>query len=144
MCTARQLDLVDALCSRTFPAEPGPSGSGGPGHVVAALRTAGYPAERALLEEEFEAECEALAGLLAVRWGAAPQEFGLDGLLLRACGAAGGEPEEIPEPWRTLSEEMPSLRLWRRAGRWIALGVTTRDRELPLRLLAVATDVDPP
>lgn len=52
--------------------------------------------------------------------------------------------ESIPEPWSTLSSHTPDLRLWRVDGRWIGLGVSQWDKELPFQLLAVVTTIDPP
>jgi hypothetical protein len=52
--------------------------------------------------------------------------------------------EDIDEPWRSLSNHVPDVHLWTcESGRWIGLAISQWDAELPLQLLAIATDVDP-
>ncbi|MGW0908971.1 hypothetical protein [Streptomyces sp. NPDC002853] len=123
--------------------------------------------------DQYDAERDALTVLLAERWGA-PQIFSLASVFERAQGDAyggeddwddwgedggggtgdsgtgdgeaegEGEGEDIPEPWGSLSSSVPDLHLWRVDGRWIALGVSQWDKELPFQLLAVVTEIDPP
>lgn len=171
MSTAEHLAAIDLLRSREFPAEHGrsPFGVGGPGYHIAELLTSGDfwdddGTEWEATSDEYDAERDALTALLAQRWGA-PQIFSLASVFERAQGGAygyGGEDEwdedggseaaegatgkneGIPEPWGSLSSSVPDLHLWRADGRWIALGVSQWDKELPFQLLAVITEIDPP
>ncbi|MEV6356740.1 hypothetical protein [Streptomyces hydrogenans] len=145
MTTTRLLSDLDLLRSRQFPARSeryGPLGSG-PGFHVAALATGeesgeGDGSRREEAEEQYEAERDGLAALLAARWGA-PDLMSLWSLLDR--GAAG---EELPEPWSGLCGHVPDLMLWRVDARWIGLGVARWGEEALFQLLAVVTEVDPP
>lgn len=143
---AQHLEAIEALCARPFPAGPvrRPDGHSGPRHHLlvlgAADEDAGDPAEREEIEDQFEAERDALALLLEVRGWGAPQRFALWSLAIRAHAAR----EEIPAPWAELAQSVPDLCLWRRADRWAGLGTTRTDPELPVRLLAFATVTDPP
>ncbi|MFE0106123.1 hypothetical protein [Streptomyces sp. NPDC059009] len=146
MSTAQHLAEIDLLLARAFPAEVGRSARGfaGPGYHVAELAESdGFWEDDGSrwteAEEQFEAERDGLSQLLTARWGK-PDEFALYSLLHRMVD--GGE--EIPEPWADLSSHVPNLHLWRVDGRWIALGVSQWDKELPFQLLAVVTEVDPP
>ncbi|MEU6767346.1 hypothetical protein ABZ916_33195 [Streptomyces sp. NPDC046853] len=171
MSTAQHLAAIDLLRSREFPAEHGRSqdGDGGPGYRIAELMTSdGFWEDDGTRWEatadQYEAERDGLSVLLADRWGA-PQIFSLESLFERTLsggedwsgedgsgGDAAGEEaageeaagEDIPEPWSSLSSSVPDLHLWRADGRWIALGVSQWDRELPFQLLAVVTEIDPP
>ncbi|WP_263172173.1 hypothetical protein [Streptomyces sp. SCSIO ZS0520] len=164
MTRPQDLAAIELLCSGEFPAEHSGSGAGfaGPGYRMAYLGTQsaegaeaaggtgaglagaeeyGQPEARVGEVEQCEAEREALRAQLTARWGA-PGELPLDGLLLRSWERA----EEIPEPWKTLSEEAGHLYLWRTApeGRWLGLGITRTGPEQEPRLLAVVTETDPP
>lgn len=156
MSTAEHLAAIDLLRSREFPAEHGrsPSGVGGPGYHIAELLTSGDfwdddGMEWEATSDQYDAERDALTVLLGERWGA-PQIFSLASVFERAQGDAYGyggeaaEGEDIPEPWGSLSSSVPDLHLWRADGRWIALGVSQWDKELPFQLLAVVTEIDPP
>ncbi|QEU97878.1 hypothetical protein [Streptomyces kanamyceticus] len=156
MSTAQHLAAIDLLRSREFPAAHGRSerGSQGPGYHIAELLTSDTFWEDdgmrwEVAEEQFEAERDGLAVLLADRWGP-PQTFSLHSLFDRVVDADfgdledGGGDEVIPEPWAQLSASVPDLHLWRVEGRWIALGVSQWDREQPFQLLAVVTETDPP
>lgn len=166
MSTAEHLAAIDLLRSREFPAEHGrsPCGVGGPGYHIAELLTSGDfweddGTEWETTSDQYDAERDALTVLLAERWGA-PQIFSLASLFERAqadgfddvgetgAGETGegeaGAGEDIPEPWGSLSCSVPDLHLWRVDGRWIALGVSQWDKELPFQLLAVVTEIDPP
>ncbi|MGW6021158.1 hypothetical protein [Streptomyces sp. NPDC055099] len=167
MSTAEHLDAIDLLRSREFPAEHGrsPSGVGGPGYHIAELLTSGDfwdddGTQWEATSDQYDAERDALTVLLAERWGA-PQIFSLASVFERAQGDAydydydcdhadeaaegeTGEDEDIPEPWGSLSSSVPDLHLWRVDGRWIALGVSQWDKELPFQLVAVVTEIDPP
>ncbi|MGW7272798.1 hypothetical protein ACWGH5_19985 [Streptomyces sp. NPDC054864] len=156
MSTAEHLAAIDLLRSREFPAERGRSswGVGGPGYHIAELLTSGdfWEDDGTRWEEtsdQFDAERDGLTVLLAERWGA-PQMFSLASLFERAQGGvhafegAADAAEEIPEPWGSLSCSVPDLHLWRVDERWIALGVSQWDKELPFQLLAVITEIDPP
>ncbi|MEU7280054.1 hypothetical protein AB0A69_14895 [Streptomyces sp. NPDC045431] len=145
MTTARHLATIDRLRSRPFPGQRGRSDAGdsGPGYHIAELATSEEfwdddGTRRALVEEQYEAERDALAVLLTARW-AEPQSFSLWSVFDR--GMAG---EEIPDPWDILSSSVPDVHLWRVDGLWIALGVSHWDKELPFQLLAVVTETDPP
>lgn len=145
MSTARHLATIDLLCARAFPAERAGSdgGTSGPGYHLAELASGeGFWADdgtrRAREAEQYEAECAALASVLETRWGA-PQLVSLWSTRVR-----GGEGEEIPEPWRALSDGMGLAHLWRTGDRWVALGVSWHGDEQPLQLLAAITDIDPP
>ncbi|CAL9359857.1 hypothetical protein AB0N23_22800 [Streptomyces sp. NPDC052644] len=145
MTTGRHhLTIIDLLRSRPFPRQRGRSdvGESGPGYHIAELATSeDFWEDRGRAEEvqeQFEAELDALAVLLAGRWGE-PQVFSLWSVFER-----GMDGEEMPEPWGVLSNHVPHVHLWRADGRWIALGVSQWDRELPFQLLAVVTETDPP
>lgn len=145
MDIANCLAVIDQLCAREFPAEHGRTdvGTGGPGYLTAALETSGDfheddGTEREETEAQFEADRDALGERLAERWGPA-DAFGLAGVFLRTLAG-----EEIPEPWGTLASHVPDVQVWRAEDRWIALGVSQWDGELPFRLLAVVTSTDPP
>ncbi|WP_405852108.1 hypothetical protein OG361_05315 [Streptomyces sp. NBC_00090] len=138
MTTARHLATIDELRAR-------PSGGpgGAPGFHLAELATSedfwdDDGSRRALAEDQYEAERDGLAALLTARWGP-PTELDLWPVLERSLAG-----ESLPEPWSTLCAHTPELRLWRDDGRWIGLGISQWDKELPLRLLAVVTAVDPP
>ncbi|MEV0965079.1 hypothetical protein AB0J25_21255 [Streptomyces sp. NPDC049910] len=144
MTTARHLATIELLRSRPFPVRPGRSEVGGsaPGYHTAELSTSEeFRDDRSHMEavgEQFEAEREALAGVLSTRWGP-PQVFSLGSMLARSVGE-----EHIPEPWAMLSASVPDVHLWRADGRWVVLGISKWDTELPYQLLAVVTEVDPP
>jgi hypothetical protein len=147
MSTAQHLAAIDLLCSREFPTEHGRShsGVGGPGYHIAELLTSDDfweddGTQWEATADQYEAERDGLSALLAERWGA-PQIFSLHSLFERTQGADGGEGEE---PWGSLSASVPDLHLWRADARWIALGVSQWDKELPFQLLAVVTEIDPP
>ncbi|MFF1448965.1 hypothetical protein ACFVYF_12560 [Streptomyces sp. NPDC058274] len=147
MTIAQQLATIDRLCSEDFPAEQGrsPAGSGGPGYHIAELATSEEFWEddgsaREETEEQFEADRDGLSERLAHRWGT-PRHFSLSSVFDRTTAG-----EDIPEPWGTLSAHVPDVHLWKPDGhdRWVALGVSQWDRELPFQLLAVVTETDPP
>lgn len=146
MTNARHLAAIDLLRERDFPAQRGSSGgvTSGPGYHLAELSTSedfwedGDGTRRTTVGDQYEAECESLALLLSTRWGEA-QVFSLWSVMVR-----GMEGETIPEPWDEMSNSVPYVHVWRAEGRWIAIGVSQWDRELPFQLLAAITDVDPP
>ncbi|MEU4038215.1 hypothetical protein [Streptomyces collinus] len=147
MDIAKCLTLMDVLCAREFPTAHGRSehGESGPGYHIAALQTSGGfwdddGTEREETAAQYEADRDGLAERLTERWGPA-HRFSLRGALIRAM-----EGEDVGEPWAGLSEHVPDLHLWEAAdsGRWVALGVSRGGRELPLQLLGVVTDTDPP
>ncbi|MFC8079030.1 hypothetical protein ACFUN8_26255 [Streptomyces sp. NPDC057307] len=145
MSTAQHLATVDLLCARSFPAERAGSetGTSGPGYHLAELVVVESFLEadgsrRAEEAEQYEAECDALVSVLAARWGE-PQPVSLWSTRVRAT-----EGEEIPEPWRALSDGIGSAHLWRTGGRWVVLGVYWQGDEHPLRLLLAVTEIDPP
>ncbi|NLU73453.1 hypothetical protein HCC61_12325 [Streptomyces sp. HNM0575] len=142
---AGHLATIDRLRARDFPARPRRDVHvvSGPGYHTVELATSEEFWEddgtaRPAAEEQYEAECGALCGLLTGRWGE-PQLVGLGGALLRS-----EEGEEIPEPWRTLCGSVPYVELWWAEGRWIAVGVSRQGPELPLQLIAAVTVNDPP
>lgn len=145
MTIAGHLATIDRLRALAFPEVPGSTelGYSGPGHHVAALARSEEFWEddgtrRLEVEEQYEADRDALSERLRDRWGP-PQVFSLWSVLER-----GMEGEEIPEPWGVLSNHTPDLHLWRADGHWIGLGVSQWDKELAFELLAVVTTVDPP
>ncbi|MFF3500735.1 hypothetical protein [Streptomyces sp. NPDC003247] len=147
MDIARCLATVDLLCARDFPAEHGRTdvGTGGPGYLVAELQTSGDfweddGTEWEETEAQYEADRDGLTERLADRWGP-PDRISLASTLERSLDG-----EDIPEPWASLSAHVPDLHLWRSpdTARWIALGVSQWDKELPFQLLAVVTETDPP
>jgi hypothetical protein len=146
MDIANCLAVIDRLCAREFPVAHGrtDSGTGGPGYLIAELQTSGdfYEdggAGREETEEQYEADRDALGERLAERWGPA------DAFSLFAVFQRGMEGEEMDEPWGTLAAHVPDVHLWRAEnGRWIALGISQWDDELPFQLLAVVTETDPP
>jgi hypothetical protein len=91
-------------------------------------------------EEQYECDRDGLGERLTARWGP-PQAFSLYSVLDRMLRG-----EEPAEPWASLSGHVPDVQVWRsdETGRWIALGVSQWDDELPFQLLAVVTDTDPP
>jgi hypothetical protein len=146
MDIANHLAVIDRLCARRFPAEHGRTdvGTGGPGYLIAELETSGdfyedCGTEREETQEQYEADRDALGERLAGRWGP-PDVFSLAGAFARAT-----QGEEVDEPWATLASHVPDVHLWKApTGRWVALGVSQWDTELPFQLLAVVTAVDPP
>ena len=147
MTTAQHLATIDLLRSRDFPAEHGRSdvGTAGPGYHIAELATSDDfweddGTQREETETQYEFDRDGLSERLAGRWGR-PDVFSLASLFDRATDG-----EEIPEPWGTLSSHVPDVHLWKEDGqdRWVALGVSQWDKELPFQLLAVVTEVDPP
>jgi hypothetical protein len=139
MTTARHLEIIDLLSTRAFPAERGPSdvGSEGPGFHIAELKghfgdDADPGADREAEAEQRLAEQEGLLRGLTQRWGE-PDLFSLASTRLRV-----ERDEEVPDPWRRLSEQMGWLHLWRIEDRWIAVGLSE------FQLLAVVTEIDPP
>ncbi|MFI8965891.1 hypothetical protein ACIGO8_27695 [Streptomyces sp. NPDC053493] len=145
MDRAQHLATIDELMDQAFPERPERSGhrDSGPGYHVVELATSEDFWEddgtRSLaVEEQYEAERDGLSVLLDARWGP-PQVFSLWSVFDR--GMSG---EDIPEPWGVLSNHTPDLHLWRAGDRWIGLGVSQWDKELPFQLLAIVTTVDPP
>lgn len=145
MSITQHLTVIDRLCSEDFPAEPGRSdvGEAGPGYHVAELATSADFWEddgtrREETEEQYEADRDSLSERLTARWGA-PDVFSLWSVLDRSM--EGGN---IPEPWAVLSSHVPDVHLWRADGRWVALGVSQWDKELPFQLVALITEIDPP
>ncbi|CAM5655974.1 hypothetical protein [Streptomyces aurantiogriseus] len=147
MDIARWLDTIDLLCTRDFPAEYGRTdvGTGGPGHLVAELQTSddfweddGTQGEET--EAQYDADRDGLTERLTDRWGP-PHRISLASILERSMDG-----EDIPEPWGSLSAHVPDVHLWQLPGtaRWMALGVSQWDKELPFQLLAVVTETAPP
>ncbi|MEU6368846.1 hypothetical protein ABZ876_24665 [Streptomyces sp. NPDC046931] len=147
MDIARYLSVIELLCAREFPAAHGRTehGESGPGYHVAALQTSdefweddGTGREEA--RTQYEVDRDGLGERLTERWGPSV-DFSLYSVLDRTMGG-----EDVEEPWAGLSGHVPDVRLWKSAetGRWVALGVSQWDTELPFRLLAVVTETDPP
>lgn len=137
MDIAKDLALVDLLCTRGFPAQRGRTdvGEGGPGYLMAPLGGSGRPGAEDLYAYEL-----ALAERLSARWGE-PSRWGTVTLTERIARG-----EEIPEPWSGLSALADDLRTWKApdSDRWVTVAVTDRDTEEPSELLLVVTDIDPP
>ncbi|WP_109000889.1 hypothetical protein [Streptomyces rishiriensis] len=136
MDIAHGLATVDLLSVRELPAE---------GYLVAELQTSGdfHGEGRGAweeTEEQYEADRDGLSERLTGRWGL-PHLVSLASTLERSMAG-----EDIPEPWASLSGHVPDLHLWQLPGtpRWIALGVSQWDAELPFQLLLVVTETDPP
>ncbi|WP_060885572.1 hypothetical protein [Streptomyces caniscabiei] len=147
MTIARHLVTIDRLCSEEFPTAHGRSdvGTAGPGYHLAELATSEHfwdddGTEREETEVQFEADRDALSQRLTERWGP-PDVFSLWSVSSRYQ-----EGEDIPEPWGPLSSHVPDVHLWQADGhgRWVALGVSQWDKELPFQLLALITEIDPP
>ncbi|MFI8824933.1 hypothetical protein [Streptomyces sp. NPDC053431] len=145
METAQHLAAIDDLVVRAFPERAESSGfrDSGPGYHVAALATSEEFWEddgtrRSAVHEQYEADRDGLSTVLGVRWGP-PQVFSLWSVLDRSMSG-----ERISEPWGGVCCHVPDLHLWRAGQRWIGLGVSQWDKELPFQLLAVVTTVDPP
>ncbi|MEV5144779.1 hypothetical protein AB0L14_10115 [Streptomyces sp. NPDC052727] len=147
MDIAKCLTLIDLLCAREFPSAYGRTehGESGPGYHIAALQTSeefweGDGSAREETEAQYEADRDGLAERLGERWGR-PQRFSLYSVLDRTLAGEG-----VAEPWAGLSGHVPDVHLWRvpETGRWIALGVSQWDKELPFQLLGIVTDTDPP
>ncbi|QCX74995.1 hypothetical protein C9F11_06475 [Streptomyces sp. YIM 121038] len=146
MSSAEHLATIDLLRARDFPEAPGRSAAvrAGPGFHIAELRT--YEAAedddgtaRDTMEEQYEAERDALAVLLTARWGE-PHIISLASAFARVVAGSG----DVPEPWASLSETVPDVHLWQAEGHWLALGVARWGGWEALQLLAVVTKVDPP
>ncbi|MFB7593267.1 hypothetical protein [Streptomyces sp. NPDC056160] len=147
MDIAKALAVIDRLCSEGFPAEPARTdvGAAGPGFLMAELETSEdfWEDDGTRWQEtadQFVCDQDGLAERLTERWGR-PQAVSLYSVFERATRG-----EETAEPWVSLSGHVPDVQLWRApgTGRWIALGVSQWDEELPFQLLAVVTDTDPP
>ncbi|WP_369244971.1 hypothetical protein [Streptomyces sp. R41] len=147
MTSALYLATILRLCSEDFPAEDSRSdvGTGGLGYHIAELATSEEFWEddgtaREKTEEQYEADRDGLSELLTPRWGR-PQVFSLASVFDRSMDG-----EDIAEPWGILSSHVPDVHLWKAEahGRWVALGVSQWDKELPFQLLAVVTEIDPP
>ncbi|MFI5686959.1 hypothetical protein [Streptomyces sp. NPDC051636] len=147
MDIAQYLAVIDLLCTREFPEEHGRTdvGESGPGYFTAELQTSDEfweddGTEREETEAQYEFDRDGLGERLSARWGP-PQMFSLAGILDRVL-----QGEAIPEPWSTLSGHVPDLHLWQPpgVGRYVALGISQWDKELPFQLLALVTDIDPP
>ncbi|MFE9250604.1 hypothetical protein [Streptomyces sp. NPDC007088] len=143
----QHLETIESLCALPFPQGPArtPALASGPGHHLAVLLTSeeeteAGPAQREAVEDQFESERDGLVVLLQARGWGRPQRFALWSLALRAAR----EPETVPAPWAELALSVPDLCLWRRAERWAGLGIARSGPELPLSLVAFATDIDPP
>lgn len=140
------LAVIDALCAADFPTQYGRTavGEGGPGYLTAELQTSGDFYEdggsgREETEAQYEADRDALGERLRARWGPG------DEVSLYSTFERGMDGEDLEEPWASLSDHVPDVHLWRTdAGRWVALGVSQWDTELPFQLLAVVTVIDPP
>jgi hypothetical protein len=146
MDLARWLTAIDRLRVREFPETPTRSafGSSAPGHHVAVLDLSGDffgvdPAWRTEIGEQFEAAREALAALLAERWGP-PQHVSLYRVFEQTMIG-----EDTEEPWSGLSARMSDVLLWPcpDTGRWIALGISQWGPELPYELLVVIAEAPP-
>ncbi|MFI1393917.1 hypothetical protein [Streptomyces sp. NPDC020681] len=141
MTTAQHLETIDLLRSRDFPEEPGPSDVGreGPGFHIAELNGRVGDGHNAGADEDAEAAADqraveqgALLDDLTRRWGE-PGVFNLVTTLLRV-----ERDEEVPDPWRRLSEQMEWLYLWQIEDRWIGVGLSD------FQLQTVVTEIDPP
>ncbi|MFI1561469.1 hypothetical protein ACH4ZX_00110 [Streptomyces sp. NPDC020490] len=147
MDIARCLATIDVLCVRDFPAAHGRTdvGSGGPGYLMAELLTSDdfWEDDGTRWEEtrtQYEADRDGLTERLTERWGP-PHAVSLASTFLRSQDG-----QDPAEPWATLSAHVPDVHLWKipGTGRWLALGVSQWDKELPFQLLAVVTPADPP
>ncbi|MEW2292437.1 hypothetical protein ABZ719_06965 [Streptomyces sp. NPDC006743] len=147
MDIAKALAVIDGLCAAAFPAEPVRTdvGAAGPGYLMAELETSDdfWEDDGSRWEEtadQFACDRDGLGERLTERWGS-PQAFSLYSVFERATRG-----EETAEPWASLSGHVPDVQVWRASGsgRWIALGVSQWDKELPFQLLAVVTSTDPP
>ncbi|HCA85095.1 MAG TPA: hypothetical protein DEQ61_06140 [Streptomyces sp.] len=145
MTTAQQLETVDRLRTRPFPAERGWSADGaygGPGFHLADLLVSEKfweddGSRRAEAEEQFDAELVALVTLLGRRWGE-PEELDLGEHLLRSV-----EGEPVPEPLSLVCGHVGTLYAWRVGGRRLAVGLGRQGTESPIQLLVLVAAGDP-
>ncbi len=147
MDIAGYLSVIDLLCAREFPVARSRTehGESGPGYHMAELQAScefweDDGTEREETATQYEADRDGLGAWITERWGR-PQAFSLYSILDRTMDG-----EDVEEPWATLSGHVPDVHLWKSAetGRWVALGVSQWDKELPFQLLAVVTQTDPP
>ncbi|MFD4974518.1 hypothetical protein [Streptomyces sp. NPDC058424] len=147
MDIAKALAVIDRLRRGEYPAQRTRTdlGTAGPGYRIAELETSDDfweddGSRREAAAEQYELDRDGLGERLTGRWGP-PQVFSLYSVLERTLSG-----EDVPEPWASLSGNVPDVQLWRaqETGPWIALAVSHWDEELPFQLLAVVTDVDPP
>ncbi|PCG82483.1 hypothetical protein CIB93_29745 [Streptomyces sp. WZ.A104] len=145
MTTAHHLRLIDGMCTREFPAERTPSGSGvsGPGYHTVFLHTDEEPwGDEESVRAEHRAQClaehDALLTLLASRWGE-PQLVSVWSAQERMTAG-----EVIPEPWVEPVAGCDYLRLWRNAGRWVAVGLVLEEGGPGCELTVLVTVIDPP
>ncbi|MFF7178781.1 hypothetical protein [Streptomyces sp. NPDC008121] len=136
MTLAQHLAALDLLRARALPQE---------GYHLAELEFGG-PADGPSVEESWEerveqavAERDALAVLLAGRWGP-PRIVTLSPLLDRYA-----EGEAIAAPWDLLCTSVPEARVWQVEDRWLVLGLTPGSAAgTGLRLLTCLTETPPP
>ncbi|MDX2704769.1 hypothetical protein PV350_18135 [Streptomyces sp. PA03-6a] len=135
--------LVDALRARPFPARRERCGAvdSGPGYHITDLRISadfwdadGDPGYRGQVEDDMEAECQALVEVFTERWGA-PETVDLAAHLERSFH---GEP--VPPPLDTLCGYACEAWAWRVGDRWIGVCVGQADPELPFQLVAAVGD----
>ncbi|MFD8939748.1 hypothetical protein ACFV0R_31610 [Streptomyces sp. NPDC059578] len=141
MTTAQRLTAIDWLCSREPAAGHPGAVSDGPAHPLIDLtppvaQGAAGPGDA---EEQLYAERDALARSLTARHGE-PDFIGLQGVFLRSTDPG----EAVPEPWRSLSSRAGDALVWWTSARWLVLAITREGPEIPPRLLAAVTAVDPP
>ena len=137
MDIAKDLALIDLLCSREFPAEHGRSdiGMGGPGYHMVPLGPDNWESP-----DDCYAYEAAMAERFTTRWGRMAR-WGTGTL-----GERTERGEDIPDPWALLGALAYELRAWevKGTGRWAILAVADRNDEEQPRLWAAVTEVNPP
>lgn len=128
MDIAKDLALIDALCSRDFPA-------GHSGYHAAWLGPGDWPDASDCYAYE-----AAVVERLTHRWGE-PSRWGT--VTLQERIARG---ELIPEPWAMLAAQAVDLRTWDVPGsdRLVTLAVADRNGEDQPQLQVLVTNIDPP
>jgi hypothetical protein len=143
MTTAQRLAAIDRLCSGEPAAGHGaaPDGPARPLTDLTPPVAAGSTgaAGAGAVAEQLYAERDALARPLTARHGE-PDFIGLQGVFLRTTDPGDG----VPEPWRSLSSRAGDALVWRTSAGWLVLAITREGPEVPPRLLAAVTAVDPP
>ncbi|MFI9757418.1 hypothetical protein ACIHFB_05685 [Streptomyces sp. NPDC051963] len=136
MDIAKDLALIDLLCTLDFPAEHGGTdvGRGGPGYHIARLGPDDWPGA-----EDCYAYETGIGERLTERWGE-PSRWGTVTL-----GERLARGEHLAEPWATLNAQASDLCTWQAngTGRSITVAVADREDENRPQPFVVVTDLNP-
>lgn len=145
MTITTHLATIERICSEGPTRQEELSGlhMPGPGYSIAELQTsADYGdadgAAKEAIMAQYELDRNAVSALLTERWGN-PDAVDLWSIAEQSMGGA-----DIPEPWDSLSMHLVDVEVWRVNGHWVALGISHQDKEMPLQLLAVVSDIGLP